>query len=238
MSRRPLTPTIVFDLDGTLVDTVDDIAAALDHALLPFDCPPTRTEEAAAMMGEGLSGFFWRALVAKRLALPADRAAEIYREFLVAYRLAPVSESRIYPGIRELLHELRDAGAHTAVCTNKVEDIAMEILKRLDLLPLFDAVVGHVGDRPKKPDPLTLNEAILRAGGSRERALMVGDTAADSSAAIAAGIPAILLTYGYSHVPIRAVSTSVHVDSVEELRREVMRFVAPGERRAMSWAYR
>lgn len=238
MSRRPPAPTIVFDLDGTLVDTVDDIAAAFDLALAPYGSNPTRTEEAAAMMGEGLSGFFWRALVAKRLALPAEEAAVVYRRFIAAYRQSPVRRSQAYPGMRAMIEEIREAGAHTAVCTNKVEDIAIEILARLDLLHLFDAVVGHVGDRPKKPDPLTLLEAIARAGGRRERALMVGDTGADSGAAIAAGIPAILVSYGYSHFAIRAVSTSVHVDSVAELRDEILRRIAPGERRAQSWAYR
>jgi phosphoglycolate phosphatase len=105
----------------------------------------------------------------------------------------------------------------------------MEILVRLDLRPMFDAVVGHYGDRPKKPDPLTLLEAIARAGGSRSNALMIGDTGADSGAAIAAGIPAILVSYGYSHFAVRAVRTNVHVDSVAELRTEIFRFMARGE---------
>ena len=110
-----------------------------------------------------------------------------------------------------------------------MEDIALEILEQLDLLDLFDAVVGHRGDRPKKPDPLTLLEAISLAGGSRDRALMVGDTGADSSAAIAAGIPAILVSYGYSPVQVRALSTDIHVDSVPELRNEILRFMAASE---------
>jgi phosphoglycolate phosphatase len=236
MSKRPHPPTIVFDLDGTLVDTVQDIAAALDRALAPYGCGLTRPEEAASMMGEGLSGFFWRALVAKRLDLPADQAIKTYKRFLNAYRQAPVRHSQMYPGIKALLEDLREAGAHTAVCTNKVEDIALQILEQLHILDLFDAVVGHRGDRPKKPDPLTLLEAIALAGGRRERALMVGDTGADSSAAIAAGIPAILVSYGYSPVQVRALSTDVHVDSVAELRNEVLQFMATGDRRIRSRA--
>lgn len=238
MSKRPPAPTVVFDLDGTLVDTVDDIAAALDQALVPYGCAPTRTEDAAALMGEGLSGFFWRGLVTKRLGLPAEEAAVVYRQFVTAYRAAPVRRSRPYPGIPELLAEIREEGAITAVCTNKVEDISIDILRRLDLIGLFDAVVGHRGDRPKKPDPLTLLEAIALAGGSRERAVMVGDTENDSGAAIAAGIPAILVSFGYSPWHIRAVKNDVHVDTVEELRAEILRFMAPGERRAQSWAFR
>ncbi len=238
VSRRPLAPTVVFDLDGTLVDTVADMATALDCALTPYGCAPTTSEEAASMMGDGLSGFFWKALVAKRLDLSAEDAALVYQQFLAAYRRMPVSGSRAYPGIRELVEEIRDCGAHTAVCTNKVEDIAMEILRRLDLVSLFDAIVGHVGDRPKKPDPLTLIEAIGHAGGRRERAIMIGDTGADVGAAIAAGIPAILVSYGYSHVPTHALRTYVHVDSVDELRDAVLRFMAAGDRRVRSQVYR
>ena len=238
MSKRPLAPTVVFDLDGTLVDTVADIAAALDLALAPYGCKPTSSDEAAAMMGDGLSGFFWKAMVAKRLDLAAEDAALVYQQFLAAYRRTPVSGSRTYPGIRDLLEEIRDCGAHTAVCTNKVEDIAMEILTRLDLVGLFDAIVGHVGDRPKKPDPLTLMEAIAFSGGRRERAIMIGDTGADVGAAVAAGIPAILVSYGYSHVSTRVLQTYVHVDSVDELRDAVLRFMAAGDRRVRSQVYR
>ncbi len=238
MSKRPHPPTIVFDLDGTLVDTVADIAAALDLALAPYGCSTTPAEDAKSLMGEGLSGFFWRALVAKRLSLPADEAAETFRRFVTAYRQSPVRRSRTYPGIEALLVELREAGAHTAVCTNKVEDISLAILEQLEIIDLFDAVVGHRGDRPKKPDPLTLLEAISLAGGTHYRALMVGDTGADSSAAIAAGIPAILVSYGYSPVQVRALSTDVHVDTVRELRDEILRFMASGDRRIQSRASR
>lgn len=236
MTRRLVAPTIVFDLDGTLVDTVDDIATAFDAAIAPYGRAPTPTEDAASLMGEGLSGFFWRGLVTKRLDLPAEEAATIYRRFVEAYRRDPVRRSRPYPGIAALLAELREAGALTAVCTNKVEDISLEILKRLDLLPLFDAVVGHRGDRPKKPNPLTLIEAIGLAGGSRERALMVGDTENDSGAAILAGMPAVLVSYGYSPVLIHVVSTDAHADSVEELRAEVFRFMAASGRPRQSRA--
>ncbi len=238
MSRSQPAPTLVFDLDGTLVDTVADIAAALDLALAPYGLARTSSEEAASMMGEGLSGFFWRALVAKRLDFSAEEAARVYQDFLVAYRKTPVRGSRAFPGMRELIEEARDFGALTAVCTNKVEDIAMDILDRLDFLPLFDAVVGHIGDRPKKPDPLTVLEAITKAGGRRERAVMIGDTGADAGAAIAAGIPAILVTYGYSHVDIRAIKSQVHVDTVVELRDAVMRFVAAGDRDLRQRVYR
>jgi phosphoglycolate phosphatase len=223
----PITPTVVFDLDGTLVHTVPDIADALDIALTPYNVSPTSIEDAAAMMGDGLSEFFWRALVAKRLDLAAAEADAARRRFIEVYGRSPARLSDVYPGIRELLAELRERGVLTAVCTNKIEPIAVDILERLELRGLFDAVVGQGGDRPMKPHPRPVIEAVARAGGRIERALLVGDTGADNGAAIAARVPVVLIDYGYSHVPIKAMVYGTIVDSAEALHRAVMGFVGP-----------
>jgi phosphoglycolate phosphatase len=218
------TPTIVFDLDGTLVHTVPDIAAALDTALSPYAAAKTTSAEAATMMGDGLSEFFWRALVAKRLDLPALEADATRKRFIDAYRKTPAVASQIYPGIRELLHDLRALGVLTAVCTNKIEDIALDILDDLKLHDLFDSVVGFRDDRPMKPHPHPLQEAVMRAGGSMAHTLLVGDTGADNGAAIAAGIPVVLVGYGYSAMPIRSLNYGTVVEDVAGLRKEVMSF--------------
>lgn len=220
-----LTPTVVFDLDGTLVDTVPDIAAALDTALARHPSRATSPADAAAMMGDGLATFFWRALVAKRLHLPAEEATEALRNFITAYNRMPATLSRVYPGIRPLLNELRARGVHTAVCTNKVEPIALKILDQLGLMESFDAVVGHRDDRPKKPDPAPLLEAIERAGGSRKRAMMVGDSEPDSLAAASIRIPVVLVSYGYCPIPVRTLPATRHVDDAFALRDEALRFI-------------
>jgi phosphoglycolate phosphatase len=227
LPATPITPTIVFDLDGTLVHTVPDIAAALDIALKPYKVAAMSAAEAATMMGDGLNEFFWRALVAKRLDLPALEADAARRRFIEAYSQSPARLSEVYPGIRELVQELRDRGVLTAVCTNKIESIAIDILERLELRGLLDAVVGYRDDRPMKPDPRPLLEAVTRAGGHIERTILVGDTGADNGAAIAARIPVILLDYGYSHLPISALTYGIIVDNAQSLRAAVMRFVGP-----------
>jgi phosphoglycolate phosphatase len=226
--RLSAPPTVVFDLDGTLVHTVPDIAAALDTALTPYKLAPTSCSEAAAMMGDGLSEFFWRALVAKRLDLPALEADAARKRFISVYSGCPAQLSEVYPGVRELLKELRERGVLTAVCTNKVESIALDILESLRLSHYFDAVVGQRGDRPMKPHPRPVLEAVRRAGGRIERALLVGDTGADNGAAIAARIPVVLVDYGYSHLPISALTYGIIVDSPQSLRRAVMGFVGAG----------
>jgi phosphoglycolate phosphatase len=227
--HRATAPTVVFDLDGTLVDTVPDIAVALDRALAPYGATATTPAEAATMMGDGLNEFFWRALVQKRLSLSAQEADAARVRFIAAYREQPARLSQVYPGIRALLLDLRARGAITAVCTNKVEPIARIILDRLGLTPLFDTIVGSGGDRPMKPDPRPLEQAVRQAGGTMSRAILVGDTGADNGAAIAAGVPVVLLTFGYSHVPIRAFKYGAMADNAAELREAVMGFVAGGE---------
>ena len=194
----PPTPTILFDLDGTLVHTVPDIAAALDIALGSHNVAPTSAAEAATMMGDGLSEFFWRSLVAKRLSLPAREADAARKQFIKVYSQSPARLAEVYPGIRELLQELRG---------------------------LFDAIVGSRDDRPMKPDPRPLVEAVARAGGRIERTLLVGDTGADNGAAIAARIPVVLVDYGYSHIPISALTYGTIVDNAESMRAAVMAFV-------------
>ncbi len=221
----PLTPTIVFDLDGTLVDTVPDIAAALDAALARFGSSPTSPDEAAAMMGDGLNAFFWRAIVAKRLDLSAEDAAAAQRRFIAGYRQSPARLSRLYPGIRDLLVDIRSHGVRTAVCTNKHEPIAVDILERLDIRHFFDSVVGYRDDRPKKPDPKPLLQAIASAGGHHDRTLMIGDSGADSSAASAARTEVILVSYGYSSVPVRTLPADDYADDVDELHKKVMHFI-------------
>ena len=153
LPATPITPTVVFDLDGTLVHTVPDIAEALDIALAPYGLPRTTIGQAASMMGDGLSEFFWKAMMSKRLSLSAAEADAARRRFIEIYAASPAALSHIYPGIRPLLHELRDRGVRLAVCTNKVEHIGSDILERFDLRRYFDAVVGSGGDRPMKPDP-------------------------------------------------------------------------------------
>ncbi len=144
----------------------------------------------------------------------------------------------MYPGIRVLLNEISGAGVHTAVCTNKIEEIAVDILERLDIARLFDAVVGHRGDRPMKPDPARSTRdgrarwrrPRARAHGRRHgRRQQCGDRRPN---------PAVLVSYGYSPVHVRALITDFHADSVEELRDVIMRFLAGADRPARRQAFR
>ena len=128
----PITPTVIFDLDGTLVHTVPDIAAALDVALAPYHHGPTSIGDAAAMMGDGLSEFFWKALIAKRINLPATEADATRKRFIEAYASRPPACRMCTPAF-DAPDRVRERGVRTAVCTNKIERIAVDILERLEL---------------------------------------------------------------------------------------------------------
>lgn len=223
-----MTPTIVFDLDGTLVDTVPDIAAAYNSAVANVCRHVMSTRDAAALMGDGLATFFERALAASRLALTQAERAHVEQRFLENYRRAPARLSRLYPAMLPLLLELRCLRVNVAVCTNKCEAISTDILKQLGVLHEFDAVVGHRPGAPKKPDPAPLLEAIAKAGGDPGKAILVGDSEADCGAASAAGVASILVSYGYCQVPVRSLWATRCVDTVPELNKTLKQYLAAG----------
>lgn len=181
----------VFDLDGTLADTAEDLIAAANGAL------------AEAGLGARLDPVADRAVAfaGGRAMLRAGGAseaavAELYPRLLELYRGGIDRHTRLYPGVEAALTRLTAAGWTLAVCTNKPEDLAELLLRRLGLRDRFKALLGADTLAVRKPDPLHLWETISRAGGGRERAVLVGDTVTDRDAARAAGVPCVLVTFG------------------------------------------
>lgn len=186
----------VFDLDGTLIDAAADIAAALAPALAARGLAPLTLAEATSLLGDGLRVFARRAFVL--------RAAEITRteenRFVEHYLRTPIDQTRLYPGVEATLHRLRGEGWKLAVCTNKVEAAAVDILAQLGILPLFEAVCGGDTVPACKPAPAHLAETIRRAGLRAVPAVMIGDNPADVLAAAACGIPAVFAQWGYGRL--------------------------------------
>lgn len=224
-----MTPTIVFDLDGTLSDTAADMASAFNAALGQKIRKMMTKTEAITYIGDGVATFFARGLEASGVELSAAERQDLEASFVRNYEQAPARLARLYPGMRQLLLELRCSRANIAVCTNKSEPIALSILRRLEVLHLFDAVVGHLPGAPKKPDPRPLLDVIKRAGGHPSMAVMIGDSEADFGTAQAASVPCILVTYGYSRVPVRSLGATKCVDSPTELNNELKMFLATGK---------
>jgi phosphoglycolate phosphatase len=184
---------VIFDLDGTLVDTVRDIAAALNHALAQHGLPPRSIAEVRTIIGEGA-----RRLVEQALpAAEAARAESVLQEFLRYYRSHAVDYSQPYPGVRELLRTLARHGVVNSVLTNKPEELTRQILARLDLEEWFMAVCGGDTLPERKPEPKGVFYLCTVVGRSPGETLLVGDSGIDRATAEAAGTSFCAALWGY-----------------------------------------
>ncbi|MFN6955136.1 MAG: phosphoglycolate phosphatase [Acetobacteraceae bacterium] len=183
----------IFDLDGTLVDSAPDLAAALSRLMAARGLPGFSREDVIPMIGDGARVLVERAFAARGLAPDADALPA----FLADYEANAAVATRPFPGIPEALAALDAAGWALAVCTNKPEGAARALLAHLGLAPAFTAIIGGDSLPVRKPDPGHLLGAIAAAGGDAARAAMVGDHANDMLAAAAARVPALLCTWGY-----------------------------------------
>ena len=206
---------LVFDLDGTLVDSVPDLTSALNEVLGERGRGPLSPAEVAPMVGDGIPALVARGFVA-RGGTPTEAAAALPR-YIELYEANATVLTRPYPGVRDTLTGLRRRGYRHAVCTNKLQQATLAVLQGLDLAPLFDGVAG--GDRyaARKPDPRHLLALIGELGGSAERAAMIGDSENDAAVAHAAGVPLILMRYGYARVDPATLGAALVLDHFAEL---------------------
>ena len=188
--------TVVFDLDGTLADTSADLLAAanacfdaLGHGqpLGPADAL-TAFHGGRAMLRLGFArlGLTWS----------EDDVNRAYPCLLATYADVLDRETRLYPGAVAAVETLRAQGYATAICTNKPESLAVELVRRLGIAPLFGALIGADTFPVRKPDPMPYRAAVERAGGSVARSILIGDTQTDRDTARAAGVPIVLVTFG------------------------------------------
>lgn len=214
-------PTVVFDLDGCLVHSSPDIAAALNATLEPRGVSFTVTE-VERMIGDGLGALFDKAIAARGLTMTAAEAKSGFDAFYARYAAAPSTLSEPRAWVAEVARVLFENGARVSVCTNKVEPIALSIMDKLGLSPLVHVTVGHVAGRAKKPDPEPMLLAIARSGGELARSVMVGDSAADLGAGRGAGMPVVLVTGGYGTDDARSLPADFVADDRDELLRAIL----------------
>ncbi len=193
--------TIAFDLDGTLVDTAPDLIGALNVLLGERGLPGLPNEAARVLVGRGARVLIERGFLAAGEPLHEDEKPGLVARFIDIYRTRIASESRPFDGVEAALDILTDRGATLAVCTNKPTALSILLLQALGMADRFAAIIGADAAPKPKPDPSHLLFTIAEAGGDRSRALMVGDSAADAEAAKAAGVPVILVPFGYTDRP-------------------------------------
>ncbi len=188
--------TVVFDLDGTLADTSADLLAAANACFDALGHGPLLGPQDALTAFHG--GRAMLRLGFGRLGAPwtEEDVTREYPRLLSTYADVLDRETRLYPGAVAAVEALRAAGYATAICTNKPEALAVELVKRLGIAPLFGALVGADTFPVRKPDPMPYVAAVERAGGRVVRSMLIGDTQTDRDTARAAGVPIVLVTFG------------------------------------------
>lgn len=185
--------TLILDLDGTLIDSVPDLTAALNHLMEARRLPPFTEAETARMVGDGTRRLVERAFAARDRLADDDASAE----FLVEYGARVAVASRPYPGVEATLRRLFEAGWRLGVCTNKPEFLARALLEAFGLAGFFRAIGGGDSFPTRKPDPAHLLATVRAVGGCAKRAVMAGDHRNDILAATGAGLPCIFAAWGY-----------------------------------------
>jgi phosphoglycolate phosphatase len=218
--------TVAFDLDGTLIDTAPDLLGALNVILVEQGMAPAPMTAVRQLVGHGLRGMLIRAYAMAELTISEEEIAILRPRIVEVYRGRIARESRPFPGCLAALADLRARGARLAVCTNKPEALARLLLDELDMTPLFDAIVGGDTLPVQKPDPAPLLEAIAQAGGDAARAILVGDASPDTGAARAAGVPCIVLSFGYNDLPPAELGGDRVIDHFNALPGAVADLVA------------
>ena len=209
--------TIVFDLDGTLVDTAPDLTSALNLVLAGEGLPAVADDDARRMIGGGSRRMIERALIAQGRNLPSAEVDRIFRMFIDHYGAHIADRSRPFPHLESVLQRLRGEGFRLAVCTNKLEWLSVRLLDTLNLSRYFAAICGHDTFGIQKPDPQMLRLTIRRAGGEVQRAIMIGDSLTDVRTARAANVPVIAVGFGYSEVTPQALNADRLISSFSEL---------------------
>jgi phosphoglycolate phosphatase len=206
----------VIDLDGTMVDTLDDFVAALNAMLADLALPPVDRGFVEHTVGKG-SEHLIRCTLAE-VGGAGDRYGEAWARYQRHYTRINGDHVRLYPGVQEGLQRLREAGIPLACLTNKPTAFAQALLEKKQLSGFFRHVFGGDAFAQKKPHPLPLLETCRALGVVPSRVLMLGDSANDAQAARAAGCPVILVSYGYNHgQPVREVDADGFIDRLDHL---------------------
>lgn len=210
-------PTLVFDLDGTLIDTAPDILGTLDDILTREGIPLLPHEEALAFIGIGSRAMLERALIKSGQATGGPRLDALFADFLAHYGTRLAVKSRPFPGAVDALTLLKAQGYRLAICTNKMERHSLALIEQLHLTHLFAAICGRDTFEFCKPDGRHISATVVRAGGDATHAIMIGDTITDFNAARNANVPSIGVRFGYSENPIDDLGPTEIIENFDEL---------------------
>jgi len=221
-----MTPTLIFDLDGTLVDTAPDLLEAANAVLAARDRPPIDPIALHHMIGFGA-----RSLIAQAFALTGEEARPekmpaLEAIFLDHYRAHLADFSRPFPGVEDTLARLKEDGVPMAVLTNKPHALAAPLLEQLDLNRFFSVVYGAGVRDYVKPDPRIFHDLVDELSGGKGhggRGVMIGDSVTDLQTARASKVPCVLMSYGYTPVPAASLGADAVLDHFAQLPDAIQR---------------
>ena len=213
--------TIAFDLDGTLVETAPDLIGTLNRMLAARDIPQMPVEAAQHLVGHGALALLRHGFQEAGAAWDEAEAPALLQTFLDDYLEHIADHSRPYDGVVDALDRLAERGALLCVATNKRTDLSVALIEALDMTRHFALVCGPDLVSARKPDGAHIREAVQKAGGDPARTIMVGDGAPDVQAAKSAGVPCIVVTFGYTPIPAAELGGDVLIDSFEDIEEAI-----------------
>jgi phosphoglycolate phosphatase len=222
----PFPETVVFDLDGTLVDTAPDLTAALNAVLAREGRPLVPLDDVRHMVGRGARVLIERAMAASGAAARPDEISALVAHFIKHYDANIAVTSRAFDGAEALARRLAARGHKLGICTNKPEALSLKLIGELGLSDLFPVILGADSRPYRKPDPRHLFDTISALGGRKESAVLVGDSETDVATARAANVPVIVVSFGYTETPPRELGADLvidHFDALEQALQTVAR---------------
>lgn len=207
---------LIFDLDGTLVDTAPDLTAAANHVLASIDRPPIPEPKFRHLVGHGALNLIRRSLAETGAPLPEDDVKKLLEAFLVYYGANIATKSTVFPGLIPLLDQAKAHGIRMGVCTNKVEHLSHKLLNEIGLAKYFDAVVGGDTLPVMKPNVEPYNEVTKRLGVASASSMMVGDSETDIKTAQNVGVPVIAVSFGYTDKHVSHFNPTHVIDHYNE----------------------
>ena len=221
-----MTPALIFDLDGTLVDTAPDLLGALNAVLVDAGRPPVALADMRHLVGFGARALIANALERTGVAGDPQQIEAMKQDFLAHYRGHIADLTKPYPGVEETLAGLKGKGARMGMLTNKPHDLTLLLMARLGLDKYFAAVLGQGRMPYTKPDARIFRDVVAAVGGVGAGTLMIGDSITDVQTARAGDAPVLLVSYGYTPEPARTLGADAVVDKFLDVPQAAQRLLA------------
>lgn len=213
-------PIVIFDLDGTLVETGPHLVESLNHVLQVEGLATVTVDDLGALIGQGGRAMLAKAFTMSGRPYEEDAAKRIIADFLVQYEKTMPGSSVPFDGVMDLTDNLLASGYKVAICTNKTERLAVKLIELLGISNRFSAICGQDTFAVRKPHPDHLFGTIDKAGGDRMKALMIGDSQTDIDTAKAANIPVVAVDFGYSHEHVSVFAPDLVISHFRDLTVE------------------